>query len=436
MWAGKSDYSAVTVSVTGATTLVGARAALVALAGASSPPTSRGDYSSITTAFTGDLSQVGWLLPYEISGTSTLGEPSTGYLFTPELSLHFDYLLNQSGWNQGTATNVGRTAATAHFTKVDNYGQGDCVGYQVFGYVNSAKAGATSWLASPAASAYYADITAGAAGVYLNPVEIDCDDQGHDAAAIILVGNLNRTVSTAALGEPWIGVRMQSTGSAAVDAFLSATGLFTIGLDLTTATLGTQQAAVTLAAGQRIYLAATNSGSFPLGTNPTGPYITSASGLVNIVNGSNQIQVSTAAVTTLSPAIIGGNLTPSADNTYTCGASGFRWSAVWSATGTIQTSDASLKSDIEPISDGLALVNALSPMSYKWKFGGKRTHWGFLASDVKTAFDAAGHTDFAGYVKGEDGTEGLRSDQLVPALWRAVQQLTAEVQQLKAAQAK
>lgn len=56
---------------------------------------------------------------------------------------------------------------------------------------------------------------------------------------------------------------------------------------------------------------------------------------------------------------------------------------------------------------------------------GRRTHWGFLAPDVKAAFDAIG-MDFGGYVRAEDGIEHLRPDQLIPVLWKAVAELAAE----------
>jgi hypothetical protein len=61
---------------------------------------------------------------------------------------------------------------------------------------------------------------------------------------------------------------------------------------------------------------------------------------------------------------------------------------------------------------------------------GKRTHWGFSASDVKAAFDKTG-LDFAGYVKGEDGTEHIRPDQLIPVLWKAIQELKSEFDNYK-----
>jgi hypothetical protein len=65
---------------------------------------------------------------------------------------------------------------------------------------------------------------------------------------------------------------------------------------------------------------------------------------------------------------------------------------------------------------------------------GKRVHWGFLAPDVKAAFDSIG-MDFGGYVKDGDGTEHLRPDQLIPVLWKAVQELSARVVALEATKA-
>jgi len=61
---------------------------------------------------------------------------------------------------------------------------------------------------------------------------------------------------------------------------------------------------------------------------------------------------------------------------------------------------------------------------------GTRLHWGFLAPEVKAAFDAAG-LDFGGHVTGPDGSQHLRPDQLIPVLWKAVQELMARVEALE-----
>lgn len=380
------------------TTLQAARAALTLTPNtvATHAPTTYGNDGSITTAFTGDLSQVGWAFPYTITGTATLGEPATGYMYTPELSMYYDYFLNKSGWNQSTTGNVGRTAATCHFTRVDQQGQGDCMGYVVIGTVSSTKPGATSWLASPAISAYDADMQAGAAHVYLNPVEINCSDNGFDCAAICFVGNLNRTVNTAALGEPWIGARLDSFGTAAADAAISVSGPFTIGMDLTTATLGTQKAGVTLAATQRLYFGATNATGFPAGTNPTGPYITyDGNNLVldGTSGGAIEIDASAALVTVVGELLVsGGPCLPLQDNTWTLGGSSNRWSQVFAGIGTINTSDENEKQDISGIP--AALLDAwdtVSPRMYKMRASvatkgpEARTHTGYVAQEFAAA---------------------------------------------------
>ena len=67
---------------------------------------------------------------------------------------------------------------------------------------------------------------------------------------------------------------------------------------------------------------------------------------------------------------------------------------------------------------------------------GVRTHYGFVAQEVKAALDAAGVGDFAGWVlsdKNDPGsTQGLRTDQFIAPLIKAVQELAARVAMLEA----
>lgn len=163
-----------------------------------------------------------------------------------------------------------------------------------------------------------------------------------------------------------------------------------------------------------------------------------------------------------------GNLYPGTDNAVGCGASGKRWTAVWAANGTIQTSDPRTKTDIEDSALGLDFINKLRPVSYKFKVGGnrvveekvikeaeydaegnmlrakitekvvepvagKRTHYGLLTTNVK---DAVGDLDFGGYIKTDmadpDSEEALRYDEFIAPLVKAVQELSAKVASLEA----
>jgi hypothetical protein len=158
-------------------------------------------------------------------------------------------------------------------------------------------------------------------------------------------------------------------------------------------------------------------------------------------------------------------LYPVSDNAFNLGGSANRWANVYAANGTIITSDPTLKTDISPLPTALPIIEGIDPVTFKWISGGKieekkvtkkqvpapdgegfveedveeviyvdrpgkRTHWGFLASDVKAAFDKTG-LDFGGYVKDEEGMEHLRPDQLIPVLWKAIQELKLEFDNYK-----
>jgi hypothetical protein len=168
-----------------------------------------------------------------------------------------------------------------------------------------------------------------------------------------------------------------------------------------------------------------------------------------------------------------GNFVPETDNAYSLGQSGQRWSAVWAANGTIQTSDWRDKTNIQPATLGLGFINALKPVSFNWKTGrkeivrqdyvdadgnvvhpddpnfadavpgpiitqdvpGSRTHWGLIAQEVHAACGAAG-VDFGGWVLSDttdpDSPQALRYDQFIAPLIKAVQELSARVEALEA----
>lgn len=101
--------------------------------------------------------------------------------------------------------------------------------------------------------------------------------------------------------------------------------------------------------------------------------------------------------------------------------------AIWN-TGTF-ASDANLKTDIANNTDGLSKIKALRVVDYCWKSdsvladGGKR-HTGFIAQEVVQVIPDAAE---------QVGTTWLAyHDKIVPQLVKAVQELSAEVDALKA----
>lgn len=272
----------------------------------SSRPSPLGAADSIETAFDGDLAGVSVAIPHLITGAATLGQPSSGYLYTPECYPHYTYLYSSSGWNQETDGNDGRTGAAAYRTKVYQAGQGDAAAYNASCYVTGTRSGSTSFLANPATSIINGDMQAGADGVYLNAGEFVLRDAGRDVAGIGWVLNLDRTVATGAKAAFWGGVRVQSIGAADVDFAFSATGEARIGVDLSFLTLPTsgnwQAAAQTMKAGQRVYYDATASDSSGLSRYPSTAgttyttYDSGSTSWVVVVGGTSALEVASSGV--------------------------------------------------------------------------------------------------------------------------------------------
>lgn len=146
---------------------------------------------------------------------------------------------------------------------------------------------------------------------------------------------------------------------------------------------------------------------------------------------------------------------PETDNSIPLGNATYRWSVVYSATGTINTSDERGKRNVRPCDLGLSFVRDLEPIRYRHKKGGTRivgvdpetdepivetregvrTHYGLSAQRVRAAVVKHGAEDFAGWVLTDkndpNSTQGLRYDQFIPPLIKAVQELATRVEALE-----
>ena len=253
-------------------------------------PASFGNFESAETSFNGDLSGNQFAIEHRVTGAATLGQPTSGYLYRPECMPVFGYLYNESGWNNSTSGNGGRTGVAFQRVMVYQAGQGDAVCYNASAFVTGAKAGATDFLANPAACLFNGDIQAGANGVYMNPHEVQLRDGGFDVAGIGFVANIYRTNATGALGTFWAGARFQSFGTQAGNQVIGVSGKWNAGLDCAMAGVdfGTNQAAVSLKAGQRVYFNnASSNDRYTTAFN--GDYIEYSSGnsAINVVAGGN-----------------------------------------------------------------------------------------------------------------------------------------------------
>jgi hypothetical protein len=117
---------------------------------------------------------------------------------------------------------------------------------------------------------------------------------------------------------------------------------------------------------------------------------------------------------------------PASDNNYLLGKSGARWSAVWSANGTIQTSDLRTKKNIVNMQYGLKEVMMMRPVTYEWlnETNGKRKS-GLVAQEVKRLVPEV--------VSGDETKEtlGMNYAELVPVLIKAIQEQQVQIDELK-----
>jgi hypothetical protein len=159
---------------------------------------------------------------------------------------------------------------------------------------------------------------------------------------------------------------------------------------------------------------------------------------------------------------------PYYDNNANLGTSGFRWKNVFAVNTAISASDARLKTEIKTTDLGLNFIEKLRPVSYKWVSEGNRpvldedgkevrdpitnitpvesigpglrTLYGLIAQEVRQAVADLGidPSDFGPWtlsnVDDPDSSQGLKYDQFIPMLIKAVQELSAKVKELESNQ--
>jgi len=135
---------------------------------------------------------------------------------------------------------------------------------------------------------------------------------------------------------------------------------------------------------------------------------------------------------------------PSINNQGYIGDSQHRWQAIYATNGTIQTSDIREKTEIKPTELGLDFINDLNPVSYKWAEGERldaskdeRNHQGLIAQEVAETLEKHGvdKNKFGGLdiqkTDEYDDFHAMSYEQLIAPMIKSIQELKAEIEELK-----
>ncbi len=123
--------------------------------------------------------------------------------------------------------------------------------------------------------------------------------------------------------------------------------------------------------------------------------------------------------------MFGGDVIPDADNSRTNVNSSRRWSTVYAANGTIQTSDIRMKKNIHDLPYGLAEVMRLQPVGYNWKDNTGGNKIGLIAQEVRKIIPEV--------VVGNEAKEtlGMNYAEMVPVLINAIKEQQVQIDALK-----
>ena len=151
------------------------------------------------------------------------------------------------------------------------------------------------------------------------------------------------------------------------------------------------------------------------------------------------------------------SILPYVSSTYDLGSASIQWSQIYLVNNPIVSSDQNYKTDIVDSNLGLDFVNDLRPVSFKLTHTdgreGVRTHYGLIAQEVeavlgadasdtaiwtKETIEASPEVPADEYLPGQPAVEehekqGLRYDELISPMIKAIQELTTRLTALESA---
>jgi len=112
------------------------------------------------------------------------------------------------------------------------------------------------------------------------------------------------------------------------------------------------------------------------------------------------------------------------------------WKGAYLASATVVTSDERTKENIAKSDLGLSFIEDLNPVKYQIVGNESgRWHYGLIAQEVKTSIDKTKIADFGGWVLDDvnnlNSSQGLRYEEFIAPLIKAVQELSAKVKALE-----
>ena len=251
-----------------------------------------GNHDYILTAGNGDAQKIQDFLGTWVTGSSTLTQPATGYKIVYEAAGRLNHFLltASAGWNESTTGNGGRTGYFHTITRGTQAGNGDAGGYYTSIFVSGARTAGvggpgtpTDALSMPGGVVHGGQVIAGANDVYLNNFEQNAVSGVYRASAGIFVANAVRDNADTTNNQFWFGFTAQGQGTVAGDVAFRVGALWKFGVDVTSATLDANQAAIALKQDQRIYLQSTQGSRYCSAVGTT--YITANSVGIDLVHG-------------------------------------------------------------------------------------------------------------------------------------------------------
>jgi hypothetical protein len=154
-------------------------------------------------------------------------------------------------------------------------------------------------------------------------------------------------------------------------------------------------------------------------------------GVAISAGGSIKMKLTTTEVT------VSDDLNPNSTGSYrNLGNNSLRWAKLWSGSASDTTSDAELKENLTPISNGLDFISRLSPITFN-RINDSEVQFGFTAQAVKQAVLDSGYTENLGVYSEKtdevtgDTHWGIAYSTLVAPLVAAIKELKERIEVLE-----